>query len=455
MNGKAYSGAVLGQIQRLFVLGTVTGLSERQLVARFVEERDESAFEAIVGRYGPMVLGICRRLLDHPQDVEDAFQATFLVLVKKAESLRERDLLGNWLYGVAFRVASRSRRDRSRRQSRERPVSVEMAMGHSDDTGGRDLRLLLDAEVRRLPEKFRVPILLCYFEGMTHDEAAERLACPVGTVRSRMAKARELLRSRLSRRGITPAPSFMTLTWIPEWTAVISPDLTSRTIDVAMRVAAGQSITAGVVSTPAATLTQGVLGTMTITKTMTLAAILAAIGAVGGGAGLAARQLDPEPAAKRIREPSPIDSLDRAINALGKARTQINIYQEQAALSQAEMKAMRKELENLRAVLRPIAVGGFHPAREEIEELLKPVVPAGPPPVNQMATVRWRVESAKSETIADQVARHAAEIQAIRQELENFRKLLRPHVVGGAGYRRDEAEGLLKPVVPRKEAARQ
>jgi RNA polymerase sigma factor (sigma-70 family) len=448
MSGKAYSGAILGQLQRLFVIGTVTGLSEGQLVARFVQERDESAFEAIVRRHGPMVLGICRRLLNDPQDVEDAFQATFLVLVKKAGSLRDRELLSNWLYGVAFRVATRSRRDRSRRQLRERPVAAEPSMARSDDADGHELRVLLDAEIRRLPEKFRTPIILCYFEGMTHDEAAERLACPVGTVRSRMAKARELLRSRLSRRGIAPTPSFMTTTLIPEWTPVVSPALTTRTIAAAMRVAAGHSITAGVVSTSAATLTQGVLRTMTFTKLMTLAAILAAIGAAGGGAGLAARQLGSEAAGKRARELSPPDPLDTAIKALQEARNRINDYHDQAALYEAEIKAMRKELENLREVLRPIAVGGGQHRRDEIEELLKPVAPEGSPPTNENTTARSPSNGAKLEKVADRVARNEAEIQALRKELENHRKLLRPLTVGGAGMRREEAEELLVPVAP-------
>src|SRR5690242_4471030 len=110
------AGSVLGPIQKLFGRGTVSGLSEGQLLGRFVGEHDEVAFEAIVSRHGPMVLGICRRLLDDPNDVEDAFQATFLVLVRRAGSLRDRELLSNWLYGVALRVASRARRDRARRR---------------------------------------------------------------------------------------------------------------------------------------------------------------------------------------------------------------------------------------------------------------------------------------------------------------------------------------------------
>ena len=154
------SGLVATQLERLFGRGTVSGLSEGQLLARFVRERDESAFEAIVTRHGPMVLGICRRLLDDPRDVEDAFQATFLILVKKAGSLRDRELLANWLYGVAARVARRSRRDRLHRFSRERTGVAEDARARDGDSDSDELRSLLDAEVARLPEKFRVPVIL-------------------------------------------------------------------------------------------------------------------------------------------------------------------------------------------------------------------------------------------------------------------------------------------------------
>lgn len=215
MNRTAYSRGVLRPLERLFVLGTFSGFSEGELLARFVSDRDEAAFGAIVARHGPMVMGICRRLLNHSQDVEDAFQSTFLVLVKKARSLRDCELLGNWLYGVAVRVAMRARRDRLRRRSREQPVCALTAAIRESDGEHRELRLLLDAEVERLPKKFRTPIILCYFEGMTHDQAAVRLECPVGTIRSRMAKGRELLRSRLSRRGGVPTPLFMSMLQAP------------------------------------------------------------------------------------------------------------------------------------------------------------------------------------------------------------------------------------------------
>ena len=132
-------------------------------------------------------------VLDDPSDVEDAFQATFLVLVKKAASLRNRDLLANWLYGVALKVARRARKTASKRRAREKTETTEAVMpepiaGMDVDEPG-ELRVILDDEIARLPEKFRTPVLLCYLQGLTHDQAAERIHCPVGTVRSRLAKA--------------------------------------------------------------------------------------------------------------------------------------------------------------------------------------------------------------------------------------------------------------------------
>ena len=198
-------GIVLRQLDRLFGEGTLTGLGDGQLLERYLTRRDEDAFEALVDLHGPMVLGLCRRMLRDPRDIEDAFQATFLVLVRKAPAIRDRNLLSNWLYGVAFRVARRARTRTLRRRDRETTVG---------DAGwsrrGRRLpdRLevdpMLDQELSRLPEKYRVPLILCYLRGQTHDQAAAELRCPVGTVRSRLARGRDLLRKRLTRRGFAP-----------------------------------------------------------------------------------------------------------------------------------------------------------------------------------------------------------------------------------------------------------
>ena len=201
--------AILGHVRQLFGAGTLVGMAEGQLLERFSSRRDEAAFELIVARHGPMVLGVCRRVLSDPHDVEDAFQATFLVLVRKAHSLRRRDLLGNWLYGVAHRVAVRARANAARRRTRERSGAEAAAGKPPRDGDWRDLRPVLDEEIARLPEKYRAPVVLCFLEGQTHEEAARQLRWPLGTVKSRLARARARLQGRLTRRGLAPSAGLL------------------------------------------------------------------------------------------------------------------------------------------------------------------------------------------------------------------------------------------------------
>ena len=197
-------GIVLRGIERIFNHGSLTGLSEGQLLRQFATG-DAAAFEALVSRHGPTVLGVCRRMLYETRDVEDAFQATFLVLLRKAGTLRDAEALSPWLHGVAYRVASRIRSSSARRRAEEskgaRPEAVEPAC----DLERSELRTLIDEEIRRLPEKYRRPVVLCYLEGRTHEEAARRLRCSAGSVRGRLDRARQKLKDRLFRRGLAPA----------------------------------------------------------------------------------------------------------------------------------------------------------------------------------------------------------------------------------------------------------
>ena len=179
--------------------GSLVGLSDEDLLAQFVESRDPRAFEAILERHGPLVLTVCRHVLNDPNDVEDAFQASFLVLIRKAASVRRPGSLASWLYGVAYRTASRLKRT---------ATSIRLVTDHSEASGPCPLveveqMNLLHEEIDDLPEKYRQPIVLCYFEGLTHDDAAAQLRWPVGTVRGRLARARDRLRDRLDRRGVS------------------------------------------------------------------------------------------------------------------------------------------------------------------------------------------------------------------------------------------------------------
>ncbi len=182
--------------------GTAAGdsLTDAQLLQRFARQRDQSAFAALVHRHGRLVLGVCRRVLRSAEDAEDAFQATFLVLARRAGSIREPHLLANWLYGVASRIARKARATVSQRQMHEKPSRLppDLAAPAPADPA---LDPVLDDELARLPEKYRAAVVLCYLQGRTNEEAAALLRWPVGTVKGRLAKARQLLRQRLLRRG--------------------------------------------------------------------------------------------------------------------------------------------------------------------------------------------------------------------------------------------------------------
>jgi RNA polymerase sigma factor (sigma-70 family) len=172
------------------------------LLDRFIAHGDEAAFADLLARYGPLVLGACRRVLQHEQDAEDAFQATFLVLARKAGSINKRQALGNWLYGVAYRVALQVRRGAGRWRTVAKPLLDVPGPEEGPGESRSDLRPILDEEVRRLPTKFRDAVVLCYLEGKSTEEAAAALGCPRGTVLSRLARARDRLRGRLVRRGV-------------------------------------------------------------------------------------------------------------------------------------------------------------------------------------------------------------------------------------------------------------
>jgi RNA polymerase sigma factor (sigma-70 family) len=195
-------GRVLRQRRRTAGARTSEGAGDGALLSRFVADRDQAAFAALVDRHGLMVLGVCRRILRDWHDAEEAFQATFLVLARKAATLAQPDSLGNWLYGVAFRTAVKAKARAARRRAYERQAA---AMAATDDCppeqGRRELRELLDDELSRLPAKYRAPLVLCYLEGKTNEEAARELGCPAGSMSWRLARGRDLLRERLAGRG--------------------------------------------------------------------------------------------------------------------------------------------------------------------------------------------------------------------------------------------------------------
>ena len=226
--------------------------TDGELLERFVAHRDEGAFAELVRRHGPMVLSACRRVLDTAEDVEDAFQATFMILVRKADSIRNRDSAASWLYGVALHVARRARRAMTHRQERERKAAVPEKTLECEEAW-RDLRPVLDDAVESLPEKYRVLVVLCYLQGRTYDEASRLLDVAKGTVSTRLTQARTLLRRRLTRRGVVlPIAILGTLLESNAAPAAVPPQLPPLALDGG-RVAAGMG---GSVSSRVAELAQ-------------------------------------------------------------------------------------------------------------------------------------------------------------------------------------------------------
>jgi RNA polymerase sigma factor (sigma-70 family) len=267
-------GIALRQLRRLLDDGVVAGLADEQLLDRFVDGRDGAAFEALVARHGPMVLATCRGVLKDAHSAEDAFQATFLTLARKAASLRSADSLGCWLHQVARRAAVEANTAAARRLSRERPGLAIETPDVRERTAGEDDRPILHEEIDRLPERYRAPIVLCYLEGMTHEQAAGHLRWPVGTVGSRLARARELMRGRLIRRGVTASAAVASMAAGMARAAV--PASWARE---AVEAATGGPASAGVAALTF-TITRGL--TMTRIKLASTAALAAfALGAAG------------------------------------------------------------------------------------------------------------------------------------------------------------------------------
>jgi RNA polymerase sigma factor (sigma-70 family) len=309
------SSDFIARIRRLVLRADVMGLADRQLLERFVRNGDEDAFGALVRRHGPMVFGVCRRFLTAPQDAEDAFQATFLVLIRRAGSISRRDLLGNWLYGVARCTALRAHADVARRHARERQGAEHVAVETDRDPIWRDLGPVLDDELRRLPKKYRMPVILCYLEGLTFTEAARQLSWPAGTVSGRLARAREILRRRLTRRGVTLSSAALGSALAETGRAAVPAALLSSTLRVAMTVAAKHAAGGAAVSAPVALLTEGVLKAMFLTK-LKIATAIVAVSIAGAGISLypALRAQPPAPARANVGKstplpPQPVDPL--------------------------------------------------------------------------------------------------------------------------------------------------
>jgi RNA polymerase sigma factor (sigma-70 family) len=319
--------------------------SDRQLLERFVADREEKAFSALLSRYGSMVLHVCRRVLPEPHDAEDAFQATFLLLVKKAGSIRKRESVASWLHGTAYRLAVHLRRQTSKRKKREQEHEAprEAAREPGYEAAWRELQAVVDEELAQLPDRFRAPLLLCYFQGQTQEEAARQLGWPLGTVRSRVARAREALRVRLKKRGLAVPAVVFGAAIATRSLAAVPGSLMKSTLAAGLAVARGKAL-AGLVSAQVAALIQGVQWTMSATKfSLGLTLLLTTGLALACLAGPATPK--PEPQAQVAAAPL---NPDRAPQKAGKGEERARARHDRDALGDALPPGARARLGTLR-----------------------------------------------------------------------------------------------------------
>jgi RNA polymerase sigma factor (sigma-70 family) len=276
---------VLSHLHRFALLSEHGGLSDAQLVERFLTRREEIVFEALVRRHGPMVLSVCRRVLANPHDADDAFQATFLVLARKASSIRPRGQVGPWLYGVARRTALKARAASARRRRAERAAGRQRPCTTPAVDGASDLRPLLDEELGHLPEVYRAPLVLCLLEGKSRKTAAGLLGWTEGTLSGRLARAKHLLGARLRRRGVAPAAGGLT--------AALAGEASGSQVPAALATATAKAAVwaaepaAALLSTPVVALTQEVLKTMLLSKVKVAVGVAVLVAGIGLGAAVA------------------------------------------------------------------------------------------------------------------------------------------------------------------------
>jgi RNA polymerase sigma factor (sigma-70 family) len=246
------------------------GTSDQVLLEQFVSRRDEGAFAALLERHGSMVFGVCWRILHDEHLAEDAFQATFLVLARKASSICKQHSIASWLHGVALRVARKANAEAMHLKQPDARNTGALAPDPQAEVSWHEMQEILDEELEQLPDRYRLPLVLCYLEGRTRDEAAVQLGWTQGKLKGLLERGRDRLRSRLIRRGVTPSAAVSaSLLAGTSSSAMVPPNLTVSTVEAAVRFAAGNTLTACGISATAASLTEGCLTIMSLTRIKT------------------------------------------------------------------------------------------------------------------------------------------------------------------------------------------
>jgi RNA polymerase sigma factor (sigma-70 family) len=341
MAGRSVASGVSSHLGTVFRFGVVANLSDRQLLQSFLAGRDgaeQAAFSALVERHGPMVLGVCRRVLRNPHDAQDAFQATFLVMARKAGSLHHAESLGSWLHGIALRVAARARAEELRRKVHERRCATMKEMEGENQPVRLDAWPELHEEIARLPWRYREPVVLCYLEGLTSEQAAVRIGCAPGTIWSRLSRARSRLRGSLVRRGVALPAAMLAAGLAPSASAALPRALLDATARGALGFAGRRAADALVPGGPAITLAKRVLHAMTIFRLGTISAsVLVLALALGGAQTLLSAQPRGRIGAQDPARPMPQDDAGDAV--LNRSVTALERELDQSAQRNAEMRS--------------------------------------------------------------------------------------------------------------------
>jgi RNA polymerase sigma factor (sigma-70 family) len=344
------------QLTTLLRFGVVGDLSDGQLVQRFLTARDgadQAAFTALVERHGPMVFGVCREVLGNAQNAQDAFQATFLVLARKAASVRKANSLASWLHTVARRVAIQAKAEAARRGAYERRRAAMKAVPLERQEGSPEGWPELHEAIAHLPERYREPVVLCYLEGFTTEEAALRIGCPQGTILSRLSRARERLRGQLERRSLASSTTLLTTGLKHPALEALQAGLLDTTVRAAIGFVGRQTGGAGLASTSATILAKGVLHTMSISKPKILGTATLFCGLACGGA-LTFAQIGGFGSQPRGRTGATAEqrqaALDRSMNKL---QFELDESVRRNNELQEALQHIRAELEALRAGQQP------------------------------------------------------------------------------------------------------
>ena len=429
---------VIQHLRRVVLLREVAGLTDGQLLKDYLGHRDEAALAALVQRHAPMVWGVCRRVLRNYHDAEDAFQATFLVFVRKAASIASPELLANWLYGVAHQTALNARATTAKRGARERQVTEMPEPAVMERDLWADLQPLLDQELSCLPDKYRVALVLCDLEGKTRKEAARQLAVPEGTLAARLARGRVMLAKRLGRHGLAVSGGALAAVLAQNAASASAPtSVVGSTIKAASLFAAGQATATAVVSAKVAALVEGVMKAMLFSKLKTAIAIVLILGFAATGATIltcrtAAGQDDKKPAAKKEKEVPPASGVNLIMN-----------------------KSVQKEL-NLTADQMKDLRAGAQKVREKYREQLAniPVVRGDPthagsavemPDPKMVAELRNQTDAENKKLLAEVLKpKQISRLKQIDLQLEGIRALLQNEEVALALKLTDDQKGKVK-----------